>query len=109
MDGRTARAVLGVAEHASSDDVRAAFRRQVAASHPDRGGAPEQFRTVVDAFSALRTGLPPRSAPAAPLALADRHGFCAYDSPRPARRPATRSFDDYLAAALDRELAGRRH
>jgi curved DNA-binding protein CbpA len=52
--------VLGVPPHAglSDDDVRAAWRRIAAATHPDRedGGDPARFGAAAAAYAALRTG-----------------------------------------------------
>jgi len=39
VDEASARSLLGVSEHASVADIRAAHRRLIAAAHPDRGGA----------------------------------------------------------------------
>ncbi|MBL8558215.1 MAG: hypothetical protein JNM47_05805 [Hyphomonadaceae bacterium] len=39
IDVAQARALLGVGEAATRDDIRAAHRRLIAAAHPDRGGA----------------------------------------------------------------------
>ena len=72
--------VLGLPPHAglSDDDVRAAWRRIAAATHPDRedGGDPARFGAAAAAYAALRTGydrgealadlgpVPPRTRPA---------------------------------------------
>jgi curved DNA-binding protein CbpA len=69
--------VLGLPPHAglSDDDVRAAWRRVAAATHPDRedGGDPARFGAAAAAYAALRTGydrgealadLAPRTRPA---------------------------------------------
>lgn len=42
LDIAQARALLGVGETASRDDIRAAHRRLIAQAHPDRGGANDQ-------------------------------------------------------------------
>ncbi|HUA96378.1 MAG TPA: J domain-containing protein [Acidimicrobiales bacterium] len=49
MTGRTPWAVLGLAEGASCQDVRRAFRRRAKESHPDRGGDGREFAAVVRA------------------------------------------------------------
>ena len=58
--------VLGLPTHAglSDDDVRAAWRRIAAATHPDRedGGDPARFGAAAAAYAALRTGYDRREA-----------------------------------------------
>jgi curved DNA-binding protein CbpA len=46
-------AVLGVARAASAGAIKAAYRKRVRHSHPDRGGNPEEFIVVVRAFGLL--------------------------------------------------------
>lgn len=53
MDGNRARALLRVRPHASTDEVRTAFRRAVRAAHPDAGGDPAAFRALVAARDLL--------------------------------------------------------
>ena len=78
-------AVLGLDRHAelTDDDVRVAWRRLAAATHPDRadGGAPERFAAAAAAYTELRTrygrgearaGLNPESRPARPAAIQPR-------------------------------------
>lgn len=117
MDGRTARAVLGVAEHTSADDLRRAYRRHLHAAHPDHGGSRQAFDAVRTAFAALAAGLPAdahrpadpgpgsRGASPGPIALRAEHGFCAYDSPPEWRADPRRDFADVLAAAMARAAA----
>eukprot|EP00929_Paragymnodinium_shiwhaense_P045074 TRINITY_DN23072_c0_g2_i1.p1 TRINITY_DN23072_c0_g2~~TRINITY_DN23072_c0_g2_i1.p1 ORF type:complete len:514 (+),score=104.82 TRINITY_DN23072_c0_g2_i1:86-1627(+) len=45
--------VLGLARTASAPDVRAAFRQRALVSHPDKGGEPERFRRIMEAFEVL--------------------------------------------------------
>jgi curved DNA-binding protein CbpA len=45
--------VLGVAESASGEEVRQAYRRLVKAAHPDLAGDAEQFRLVTQAYDVL--------------------------------------------------------
>lgn len=45
-DRAEARAILGVAEGADADAIRAAHRRLVGQVHPDRGGSAELARQV---------------------------------------------------------------
>lgn len=44
MPADEARALLGLAEDADADEVRAAHRRLIARVHPDGGGTPELAR-----------------------------------------------------------------
>jgi hypothetical protein len=103
MDGLHARAVLGVPAHATTDEIRQAFRRRALATHPDRGGDRTTFELVVLAFQTLQhvTSVPPISARPTvepPVPLHPR--FSAYDSPRPA--PPARQFEDVLRVAMAR-------
>jgi hypothetical protein len=103
MDGRHARAVLGVPEHASADDIRRAFRRRALVTHPDRGGDRTTFELLVLAFETLQhvtiTTPAPRTFANAPVA-APRARFSSYDCTRPPR--AARQFADALAVAMAR-------
>ena len=45
--------VLGVRRGASPDEVRAAWRRRVLATHPDRGGDEAAFADVSEAYRVL--------------------------------------------------------
>ncbi len=49
-----ARAVIGVAETASTAEIRRAFRVAAKQAHPDRGGSAEAFRKVVEAYHLLQ-------------------------------------------------------
>lgn len=48
-----ARALLDLPVGAGPEAARAAFRRAVKATHPDRGGDPAQFRRVIEAYRLL--------------------------------------------------------
>jgi hypothetical protein len=69
-----ARRVLGVDAHASTDEIRDAYRRLLRTHHPDVAG-PAGTATaarVIEAYAIVRTG-PPADAPAPPTAAsADR-------------------------------------
>lgn len=52
--------VLGVDVSADWPEVQAAFRRAAATSHPDKGGKPEQFQSIFDAYQSLKLRLKPR-------------------------------------------------
>jgi hypothetical protein len=70
--------VLGVRPGASADEVRAAWRRQVLATHPDRGGDEATFAAVHEAYRTL-TGEPasrPRAG-GAPVVFVRRSGAAA--------------------------------
>jgi len=64
--GRIPWAVLGIAEDASFNDARRAFRGLVKGAHPDLGGDPAAFVALVDAFRAVAgEARPTRGTPAA--------------------------------------------
>lgn len=58
MDGTRARAVLGVSEHATQNDLRRAFRARAKQTHPDAGGNAEAFQTARRALIALQSRAP---------------------------------------------------
>ncbi|NBB15233.1 molecular chaperone DnaJ [Caulobacter sp. SLTY] len=65
MDPRRARVVLGLRGPADEAATRAAFRRAVKATHPDRaGGDAARLREVVEAYEVLKTA--PSPSPPAP-------------------------------------------
>ncbi|PSP75001.1 molecular chaperone DnaJ [Halobacteriales archaeon QS_3_64_16] len=47
-------AVLGIPSGASTEEIKAAYRRKVKEVHPDQGGDRESFRRVRDAYTAAR-------------------------------------------------------
>jgi hypothetical protein len=103
MDGRYARAVLGVPAHADSEELRHAFRRRVLDTHPDHGGDRTAFELVVLAFETLQhVTNPPQvsTSPSFEPARTIRTRFAAYDSPRSALPP--RAFADVLRVAVAR-------
>jgi len=115
--GRIPWAVLGIAEGASFDDARRAFRRLAKAAHPDMGGDPAVFAALVDAFrtvAAVRTprrGTPtacgPCVRPVTPYDWANRPPSPApriWAEKAPARRSATREAPCF-ADVLAREMA----
>jgi hypothetical protein len=96
MDGRRARLLLGVSEHASPEEIRRGFRARVLAYHPDRGGDRASFDLIMLAFETLQR-IETRPAPRRRDLPPARH-FDAYDS-TPRRRPQ-RTFADALRAAM---------
>ncbi|MDQ2728007.1 MAG: J domain-containing protein [Actinomycetota bacterium] len=64
MDQARARRLLGVSAAATRTDIEAAFRSRVMATHPDRGGQADEFRSVVEARRALLHAAAPRRPPA---------------------------------------------
>lgn len=53
LDGNDAYALLGLAQDAGSDEIAAAYRREMARAHPDRGGTARQAQLVNCAFDVL--------------------------------------------------------
>ena len=45
--------VLGITKDASSDDIKKAYRKLAMKNHPDKGGDPEQFKLVQNAYDVL--------------------------------------------------------
>lgn len=52
-DARDLYAVLGVDRRSSRQEIREAFKREVLARHPDKGGTARDFRAVLLAFRTL--------------------------------------------------------
>jgi hypothetical protein len=105
MDGRRARALLGVDIDAGPDQIRRAFRLQALVNHPDRGGDRVEFELIVLAFETLQhvdvTSTNTRQVPRLPVRPAlpgARPRVDVYDSPR--RISPQRCFDDVLRAAM---------
>jgi hypothetical protein len=108
MDGRRARALLGVDIDAGPAEIRRAFRAHALVSHPDRGGDRVEFELMVLAFETLQhvnvtscgahreeVRLPVR-----PTLPGARPRIDVYDTPR--RVQPQRCFDDALRAAMGR-------
>ena len=105
MDGRRARALLGVNTDAGPDEIRRAFRKRAHVNHPDRGGDRVEFELIVLAFETLQhvdvTSTHARQVPRFPVRPAlpgARPRVDVYDSPR--RPTPHRCFDDVLRAAM---------
>ncbi len=98
MDGRRARALLGVSTDAGPDEIRRAFRVQALINHPDRGGDRVEFELVVLAFETLQHIDVAHPLPVRPALPGARPRIDVYDSPR--RRSPQRCFDDVLRSAM---------
>lgn len=98
MDGRRARALLGVDVDAGSDEIRRAFRVQALINHPDRGGDRVNFELIVLAFETLQHIDVAHRLPIRPALPGARPRIDVYDSPRRIR--PQRCFDDALRAAM---------
>jgi DnaJ family protein A protein 2 len=45
--------ILGVDRNASEDDIRKAYRKKAMKNHPDKGGNPEEFKKIQNAYEKL--------------------------------------------------------
>lgn len=64
MDGTLARALLGVPTHATTEQIRRAFRVAAFDAHPDQGGDGLRFRQLVAARDLLVISAPDYPPPA---------------------------------------------
>ncbi len=101
MDGRRARALLGVDSGADPDAIRRAFRARALETHPDRGGDRVTFELVMLAFGTLQHVDVARSPATRPELPGARPRVDVYDSPYRCR--PKRDFDDVLRAAVNRQ------
>ena len=101
MDGRRARALLGVEIDADPDEIRRAFRARALATHPDRGGDRVTFELVMMAFGTLQHHDVTRPLPARPELPGARPRVDVYDSAYRCR--PSRDFGDVLRAAINRQ------
>ena len=46
--------VLGVEKAATQDEIKKAYRKLAVKSHPDKGGDPELFKQITEAYEGLR-------------------------------------------------------
>ncbi|KAM3373708.1 hypothetical protein P3S68_012422 [Capsicum galapagoense] len=46
--------ILGVQNRASQDDIKKAYRKAAIKNHPDKGGDPEKFKEIAEAYDVLR-------------------------------------------------------
>ena len=121
MTGRNPWAVLGLAEDAPFEEIQRAYRRRVKQTHPDRGGAADDFRAVANAVEELRHLGPQRPAatlsspydrwlrPHRPKGSRADHGRPSHRGScgRPIARemPTTQSVGSDFGALLQREMA----
>jgi DnaJ domain len=98
MDGRRARALLGVDIDADSDEIRRAFRARALVTHPDRGGDRISFELAVLAFETLQHVDVSRRLPTRPELPGARPRIDVYDSSYRCR--PQRDFADVLRAAI---------
>lgn len=45
--------ILGVLPNASKDEIRKAYKKLALKHHPDKGGSPEEFKKITDAYESL--------------------------------------------------------
>lgn len=55
---RSAYALLGVTPRSNAEEVRAAYKKRALETHPDKGGDPEEFRRVKQAYEFLNRPTP---------------------------------------------------
>jgi len=103
MDGRRARALLGVGVNASPEEIRRAFRTKALATHPDRGGDRVTFELIVLAFGTLQHVDVARPLPIRPALPGARPRVDVYDSSY--RCQPKRAFADVLRAELERQAS----
>ena len=101
MDGRRARALLGVDIDADTDEIRRAFRARALATHPDRGGDRVSFELIVLAFGTLQHVDVSRPLPTRPELPGARPRVDVYDSAYRCR--PKRDFEDVLRVAISRQ------
>lgn len=89
--------VLGVARASSAGAIKDAYRRRVRHAHPDRGGDPEEFITVVRAFGLLSDPDLRR--------IFDETGIVDVESLKAFRRDVTTVLADMFDAAVQSAVA----
>lgn len=48
--------LLGITPTSNAEDIRAAYKKRALETHPDKGGDPEEFRRVKQAYEAINSG-----------------------------------------------------
>ena len=91
--------VLGVGRAAEHGAIKAAYRLKVRGAHPDRGGDPQEFISIVKAFGLLSDPELRR--------VFDRTGIVDLDGLRSYRRDVTTVLADMFDAAVQSAVASR--
>lgn len=73
--------ILGVNRNATPDEIRKAYRDKAKTHHPDRGGDPEKFKQINEAYETL----------------SDTNKKAEYDNPQPQFHFNTGNFDDIFS------------
>ena len=53
MAGKDYYSILGVSKNASQDEIKVAFRKLAHQHHPDKGGDPNKFKEINEAYQVV--------------------------------------------------------
>lgn len=67
--------ILGITQGASDEEIKKAFRKKAVQLHPDKGGDPEEFKKINDAYNNLTTKTQQAQGPEIPNFARDFFGF----------------------------------